>query len=64
MNFQRIRRWAHDKLGDGYPVQNIGGDSFQPVWSCRYCNGTLAQDSQGNWFHLSGKELAPHVVSC
>lgn len=47
-----LRRWSHGVLGWGYPGIRIGGDWFQPTYSCRYCNKSIAKDSQGNWFHL------------
>lgn len=51
---ERIKKWFHDKLHWGYPRGfQTGGDSFQPTYTCRFCKGNLAQDSQGNWFHLS-----------
>lgn len=50
----KIRKWLHNFLGWGYPVKRIGGDSFQPTFSCRFCDKEICQDSQGNWFHLGG----------
>lgn len=49
-----IQKWLHDKLGRGYPSKHrVGGNNYQPVFECRLCAGELAQDSQGNWFHLN-----------
>ncbi len=47
----------HDLLDWAYRDKLIGGDSFQPVWSCKFCTGRLAQDSSGAWFHLTKGEL-------
>jgi hypothetical protein len=51
----KIKQWLHDKLEWGFPQSNhpIGGDGFQPTYECRFCSKELAQDSQGNYFHLS-----------
>lgn len=46
-------RFLHDILGWGYPAKRCGGDAFMPTYYCKYCLGTVAQDSQGNYFHLS-----------
>jgi hypothetical protein len=44
----------HDILGWGYSDgYQSGGDSFHPTTFCRFCDGRLAQDSNGDWFHLS-----------
>lgn len=51
---EKIRRdFLHNVLGWGYPTTRTGGDSFQSVYGCRFCNGELTMDSQLNWFHLS-----------
>ena len=50
---KKIADFTHDNLGWGYPKELISPDSFQSVYSCRRCDGELAQDSQGNWFHLT-----------
>lgn len=55
MNKNKIRKWLHDKLGWGYPVKLVGGDSFQQNYSCLFCNYNITQDSTGAWFHLSSK---------
>ena len=49
---EKIRKFLHDYLGWGYPLNRIGGDEFQPTYSCRYCKDEICQDSQLNWFHL------------
>lgn len=46
------RKKLHDLLGWGYPLELIRGDSFQSVYSCRFCDKELAQDSTGAYFHL------------
>ena len=48
----RIQRFLHDKLGWGFPLERIGGDNFQPVYICRFCNRKIVRDSTGAWFHL------------
>lgn len=55
---ETIKRWLHDNLKWGYiskpsGYKVTGGDSFQPTYTCRFCGGDLAEDSQGNLFHLS-----------
>ena len=49
----KIQKWFHDVLGWGYPTTIKEADSFQSTYHCKYCDGKLAQDSQGNWFHLT-----------
>lgn len=57
----KFKKWLHDKLGYGYPIENNGsGDSFQPNYGCEYCEFNLAQDSTGAYFHLSSKAPKPH----
>lgn len=54
-----IQKWLHDKLGWGFRMRKEGlsfrtsGDGFQSTYMCKFCDGDLTQDSQGNWFHLS-----------
>lgn len=48
----KIRKFLHDKLKWGYPAYKTASDSFQPIYVCKFCGKDLAQDSQGNWFHL------------
>ena len=50
---KKIKQFFHNKLGWGYPVKLVGGDGFQPTFSCEFCSGELAQDSTGAWFHLT-----------
>lgn len=61
MNFYVQALWLkfkidtlHNKLGWGYPSKQVGGDGFQPTYSCKYCKSELAQDSSGAYFHLGG----------
>lgn len=49
---EKIFKFLHDLLGWGFPKKLIGEDAFQPTYSCKYCEKTLAQDSTGAWFHL------------
>lgn len=53
----KIQKWLHDKLGwgfreraEGFSFKKVG--TFQSYYLCKFCGGTLAQDSQLNWFHL------------
>lgn len=48
-----IKRWLHDVLQWGFPKKISGGDSFQPTYTCEFCDYKLAQDSTGAYFHLS-----------
>jgi hypothetical protein len=55
----RIQKWLHDKLKwgfrkrlEGFTFNQTVSDSFQPLYECKFCDKELAQDSQGNWFHL------------
>ena len=50
-----MKQWLHDKLGWGFPSELYEQDSFQPTYSCKYCNKKLALDSAMNWFHLTEK---------
>ena len=50
---ENIRRKLHDILRWGYPTERAGGDTFQPTYGCKFCDGELAQDSTGAWFHLT-----------
>lgn len=50
-----MKKFLHNVLGWGYPEKVIHGEPFQSTWSCKFCDGTVTQDSLGNWFHLSGK---------
>jgi len=47
------KKWRHDQLGWGYPIAHTGGDDFQPIYRCEFCHLNLAQDSNGDYFHLS-----------
>ncbi len=47
-----MQKFLHNILGWGYPTKLVGGDNFQPTYSCKFCDDELALDSQGNWFHL------------
>lgn len=49
----KIQKWLHDKLGWGYPTGILERNPIQDVSGCRFCQGRLTQDSQGNWFHLT-----------
>jgi len=48
----RIQKFFHDNLGQGFVEKRVGGDNFQPTYKCKFCDNVLAQDSQGNYFHL------------
>lgn len=61
--FEKVKKFAHDKLGWGFPTQMEEEDSFQPTYHCRYCNHALAQDSTGAWFHLSRTTDEPSNLS-
>ena len=50
---KKIQKLLHDWLGWGYPIEEIDGDHFQSVFSCRFCPGHLTTDSNGDWFHLN-----------
>jgi hypothetical protein len=57
---ERIQKLLHDKLGWGIKGIIIAGndcglDFFPAVYTCRFCNYKLMQDSSGSWFHLSEK---------
>jgi len=47
-----IQKFLHDKLKWGYHKNIAEFDGFQNYSECKYCNGRLCLDSQGNWFHL------------
>lgn len=48
-----IKKLLHDILGWGYPNGVSETDPFQQTYNCLFCNGELAQDSTGAWFHLT-----------
>lgn len=50
-----IKQFLHDHLDYGYPTEMTEKDSFQPVYGCELCDGRLAQDSTGAYFHLASK---------
>lgn len=50
-----MKKFLHNALGWGYPVEKVGGDSFQPTYSCQFCDHEITKDSTGAWFHLSAK---------
>lgn len=50
--FEKLKKFAHDALGWGYPTQMEEEDSFQPSYRCRYCDHVVLQDSTGAWFHI------------
>lgn len=53
---KKIQKLLHDWLGWGFPTgYQSGGDDFQPTQFCKFCDYRLAQDSNGDWFHLSSK---------
>ena len=54
---KRIKKFIHDLLGWGFPLERSGGDSFQSNYSCQFCELNITKDSTGAWFHLSSKEL-------
>lgn len=54
----KIKKFLHDKLDWGFPALKVSGDPFQPTYACRFCSDRLAQDSQGNWFHLNIEDCA------
>jgi len=49
--FIRFCHW----IGWGFPISEteIRGDAFQPVYHCMFCDRDLAQDSNGDYFHLT-----------
>lgn len=47
-----IEKTLHNILGWGFPADIVEGDSFQPVYCCKFCDRALLQDSTGTWFHL------------
>jgi hypothetical protein len=49
----KIKKFFHNLLGWGYPLAVLERDSFQPSYACRFCDGKLAQDSNGDYFHLT-----------
>lgn len=48
-----IKKFFHNVLGWGYPAKRIpcNGYSF-PLYTCKFCDGRVTQDSTGAWFHL------------
>jgi hypothetical protein len=56
MKFKNVFvKFFHNVLGWGYPAYPLENDPFQPTMACKYCDMTLAQDSNGDWFHLTSK---------
>lgn len=51
----KIKKLFHNYLHWGFPAEKRGGDGFQPVYECEFCQQDICQDSQGNWFHLFSK---------
>ncbi len=49
----RLRRFVHDKLDWGFPKPPSSFDGCSHVSVCKYCEGNILLDSQGNWFHLT-----------
>jgi hypothetical protein len=45
---EKAQKKIHDLLGWGYPLERVDGN-----YSCQFCDGKLACDSTGAWFHLS-----------
>lgn len=52
-----LKKILHDNLSWGYPDTLAHYDAFQSVYTCKFCDGRITLDSQGNWFHLDGKEV-------
>ena len=53
MKFKNVFvRFCHNVLDWGYPSEMSEHDSFQPTYRCKYCDKGLAQDSNGDYFHL------------
>ena len=56
---KKIQKLLHDWLGWGFPTgYQLGGYGFQPTQFCKFCDYHLAQDSNGDWFHLSSKQVS------
>ena len=51
----------HDIFGWGFPEKKIGGDNFQPVYKCKFCDKEIAQDSNGDWFHFDDYKLVKNL---
>lgn len=50
----KIKKFLHDVLRWGFPngIRDKDQYGFQDTYNCKFCNGPLAQDSTGAWFHL------------
>jgi len=48
--FERLKRFAHDILGWGFPYHR-DYDGYQWSAKCKFCDGRLLQDSNGDYFH-------------
>lgn len=48
-----MKKLLHDYLKWGFPKAPAELDIFQSTYSCKFCNRYLAQDSNGDYFHLS-----------
>ena len=49
---EKVQRWFHDHLGWGYPKHGIEDfDGASCVSHCKFCDGKLLMDSNGDWFH-------------
>jgi hypothetical protein len=50
---EKLAKFAHDKLGWGYPTKGIEGfDGASFEAHCRFCGQKLLMDSNGDWFHV------------
>jgi hypothetical protein len=48
----KTQKYLHDLFDWGYPEKRVGGDEFQPTYSCKFCDKEVIKDSTGSWFHL------------
>lgn len=58
------KKWMHDQVGWGYPDGIAEKDpyGFQDSYKCKFCNDHLAQDSNGDYFHLSNPTPLPMKI--
>ena len=52
MNFRKIRSWLCKYLGWHKPnlLIPIKFDGYSHYTHCKYCDKSIIEDSQGNWF--------------
>jgi len=52
-----VKRWTHDKLHWGYPIEwRVLEKGKSESSTCKFCEGRLLKDSTGAWFHIKNHD--------